>query len=245
MILETTQGDFWLNAFAWHDKADDHRLTLGELAFQRNFDIEDRLGLTPLYRAIEAHGIEVGQAAESDRRMKRPAPVGFDLSAHKGIKALLAIFGLVLGYLVIDQFIIGRFQPLESIPAWPFVAVAMLGLPIVALLSRGAPPTERAVISTLVVATLVAAAWPGTLRFNAMTAERAPTTYSAIEFGLFEPDDPELPMIDLRDAGLEEYWEQFPPGTSHSFLLLKGDAGFWQLDPTPLYHKTREFYRRR
>lgn len=245
LILETSRGDFWVNAFAWHDQADDHRMTIGELAFQRNFDIDDRLGVTPLYRALEARGIGVERDDQTDRKVNRPAPDGFDLSAHQGIKILLAIFGLTLGYLVIDQFIIGMFQPLESMPLWPFAAAAMLGLPVALLLSRGAPPTERAVISGLVVVALVAAAWPGILRFNAMTAERTPTTYSALEFGLFEPDDPEIPIIDLRDAGLDEYWEQFPPGTSHSFVLLKGDAGFWQLDPTPLYNKTREFYRRR
>jgi len=245
VILETARGDFWVNAFAWHDPGDDHRLSLGELAFQRNFDIENRLASTPVYRALEARGIGVERAGQADLKMERPAPDGFDLSAHRGIKALLALFALALGYLVIDQFIVGRFQPLESLPLWPFAAAAMAGLPVVVLLSRGAPPTERAAIGGLVVVTLVAAAWPGTLRFNAMTAEKTRTTYSALEFGLFEPADPEIPIIDLRDAGLDEYWEQFPPGASHSFVLLKGDAGFWQLDPTPLYTRTREFYRGR
>ena len=241
LVLDTAAGEKWLASFSWVDPDHDHRLRLREILFSRNLDVEQRLRDTALVRALEASGIDVemGQAGA------KPEAMGYDLSSHAGSLAMLMLFALAAGYALIDAFFLGRFKPLEPMPVSPFYLAGLAGVVLAALLGRGVPTQERVALSALTVAALVAAAWPGTLRYNALTAQPRQVTYNAVAPGVFEAPAGDFPEVDLRSEKVPEYWEQFPPGSEHDFTLLRGDAGFYQLDPGAFYRKTRAFYRQR
>jgi len=241
LVLDTPYGEKWLHSFLWVDPENDHRLRLRQMLFSRDLDVGQRLRQTPLVQALRARGIEV----ESDASGARPAAAGYDLSAHPGMLAMLVLFALAAGYAALDTFFLGRFKPLEPLPLSPLYLAALAGVVLAALLGKGAPTWERTAVGALLVVALVAAARPGMLRYNAMTAAPLDVTYTAVAPGVFGPPTADLPDIDLRAENVPEYWERFPAGSEHEFTLLRGAGGFYQLDPAPLYRNTRAFYRQR
>jgi len=237
LVLETDRGDYWLFPYVWHDPDNDHRMDLGEAMGKRRPLPAEALESTPLVRALRQHGIEILADETGDHA------TGFDLTSHTGLGAMLVMMLSIGGYAVVDQFFYGRFAPLEPLPLWPFGATAMLGLAILLPMGRGAPAVERGAVTALTLAALVAATWPGMLRYNALTTSPQTTTYITRQAGLFDPPDASMPVIDLRRADLVDYFHRFPAGSEHEFTLLRGALGIWQLDRTDLYARTRAFYR--
>ncbi|MDZ7811454.1 MAG: hypothetical protein U5L11_17155 [Arhodomonas sp.] len=144
-----------------------------------------------------------------------------------------------------DGLFLGQRQPLESVPVIPFVLAAVLAVAMVHRLGEGAPATERVAVGALTVAALVAAIYPGMLRFNAATAEPWVIGYEVVAPGRFQDPSGRFPEVDLSGKDLDEYWAEHPEGSVHEFRLFRGSAGFVQLDLRPLYEKTRAFYRQR
>ncbi len=238
LLLETERGEYWLFPYAWHDPDNDHRMTWRELMSTQMLGRGVVQTATPLEQALEQQGIEI--TADSDTRK---FSAGFDLTSHKGLGAMLVILFAAAGYAALDQFFFGQFLALEALPLWPFGATAMLAAALLLPLGQGAPKVERGVVSLLALAAVLSAVWPGMLRYNALTATPELITYITREAALFDPPDPALPTIDLRRADLVDYFAQFPPGSTHEFILLEGALGVWQLDRRDLHARTRAFYR--
>lgn len=242
LVIDTPDTEIWINPFAWlHTGRDDHRLRLGEIFRPRRLDAEKRIQDAPLFSIFREAGFEITLDATAPEGA-HPLSRGFDLTRHKGMLVQLGLLSVGGLYAIGDTFM-GTWRPLEAMPVLPFVAVGILGASLAATLGRGAPRAERLGVGALTVIALAGAVHPALLRINGMTAQPQTVQYKAVAPGRFEPVNAPLPPIDLSGKRLDEYWEQYPPGTEHPFTLLRGDAGFHQLDMEPLHARTREFYR--
>ena len=238
LVLDTEQGQKWLAAFRWHEPGADHRLGLGELFAYRKLDAAARLRSAPLVQAFETRGF----AIETDANPSSAAQ-GFDLARHKGLLALVALFSMAGLYALIDTFFVRRYLALESLPVLPFLLVGTLTALAAWRLGQGAPRLEHSVVGVLVVAACLAATQPATLRVNASTANMETHSYVSLGGGRFAAPNERLPAVDLSGLDVAEYWAAHPPGTPWDLTLLRGGAGFYQLDLAPIYERTRQFYR--
>ncbi len=242
LTLETDHENFSINPWLWVDPdQEDHRLSLSELGRLRHLAPQNLIERTRVVRALQAHGISIQQ----EESTARPFSDGYDLTNHKGLVIQLGLLTIAGLYAVGDTFFINAYKPLESMPVAPFVLAGIVGIAIAAPLGREAPRMERIGVGALTVAAMVAATYPGLIRFNAVTGETRTVQYEAVEPGLFRSPNAPLPDIDLRDKNLDAYWKEYPPGRQHPFELLSGDAGFVQLDLKPLHRRTRAFYQER
>jgi hypothetical protein len=240
LVIETEHGQTWVSPFTWFDRrGGDHRLTLKEALRARRLDPDRLVWRAALLRLMRARGITVEREQAVARRPTR----GFDLTTHRGLAVqLVALFTGGL-YALAETFFLDRYRPLEPLPGWPFALVAGAATLAVLMLGRGAPVRERLVVGALTVAALVVAVRPAMLRLNALSATPRTLAYVASAPGRFTPPVDALPLIDLHGESLDAYWSRYPPGASHEFTLLRGAAGFYQLDTAPLYARTRRFYR--
>lgn len=243
LVIETEKTEVRVAAFSWFDGAGhDHRLGLGEFFTFWNLDPARRLQSAPLIRAIEARGLEI----ENGTAGTEPAPPsGFDLAQHKGMLAQIGLLFVAGLYALGDGLFVRAYLPLGSLPIVPFAVTGAVAAFAVSKLGRGAPAVERLAVGVLAVAACVAAAYPAMLRFNAATAEAEIVGYVSLGGGRFEAPYVRLPQIDLSGENVAEYWAQYPPGAEHEFTLLRGSAGFYQLEMTPLHERTRQFYAER
>lgn len=238
LVLTTATGEYRLSPFPWFNPQRDHRLTLGELRRGQKLDVANIVRRAPLFDVFHPDDAADDTAATPD-----PGETAFDLTSHKGMAVQLVLLAGAGGYAVIDGFFLGQWRPLETVPILPFVLMAVLAFAVIPRLGQGAPRTERLAVSALTIAALVAAVYPGLLRFNATTAEPQLLQYQAAAPGLFTSRTGAFPDIDLTGTDVAEYWEEYPPGSEHEFRLLHGEAGFTQLDLGHFYAKTRDFYR--
>lgn len=239
LVIETPEREAWVAAFNWYDAdGPDHRLGLGEIVAFRRLDVVRRLQSAPLVRAVKARNLEIDIEAGTTA----PPVAGFDLTQHKGLLTQVCVFLGVGVYAVVDTFFIRSWLPLGPLPMTPFVAAAALAAIAAWKLGHGSPTLERVAVGALTVAACVAAAYPATLRLNATTAEAEVVTYLSAGAGRFEAPDERLPSIDLSGQDVPEYWALYPHGAEHPFTLLRGDAGFYQLEIAPFHERTRQFY---
>lgn len=242
LVIETDHGEKWVSAFRWHERGNkDHRLRLGELLTFHKLDAAARLRSAPLVRAIKERGF----AIETDADTAAQLSPGFDLAQHRGLLALVGVFFVAGIYALTDALFLQPYLPLETPPAAPFLLVGTLAAVAAWKLGQGAPRIERSVVGVLAVAACVAATYPAMLRLNAATARAETLPYVSMGGGHFESEGEHLPALDLSGLGVPEYWAEYPPRTRHEFTLLKGSAGFYQLELAPVYERTRRFYRDR
>ncbi|MBN1239307.1 MAG: hypothetical protein JXB36_12460, partial [Gammaproteobacteria bacterium] len=239
LVIQTVDGEFRLGPFLWIDPAaEDHRLGLGETLSFRGVDPIRRMLGAPLVRAFTDRGFEV----DVGEAVLDAGPVGYDLMRHKGMVVQIGvIFGAGL-YALADTFFVDVQKPLGPLPLAPFVLFGVVAGIAVSKLGRGAPNAERIGVGLLAVGASVAAAYPATLRFNAATADPAVAVYISAGGGRFVAPDGRLPPIDLSGEGVPEYFDEYPPGTEHEFAVLRGAAGFYQLEMAPFHARTRRFY---
>jgi hypothetical protein len=245
LVLETDEGEFKLNPFGWVDPdARDHRLGLNEVLSWRKIDTGQRIRHAPLFPIIQEQGFAIESAEDEQRQPTSPLFEGYDLTRHKGMVTQLILLAGIGGYALID-LVAGRYQPLEMVPVYPFLVAALPAAALANVLGRGAPPMERFGVGALLVIATVAATYPAMLRVNALTAEPRTLQYEAMTPGNFTPVNASTPAIDLSGRNLPEYWAEYPEGSQHEFTLMRGDAGFYQLNLAPFRARTREFYRQR
>lgn len=249
--LETDRGLFSLFVWRWFDPEDqDHRITFNELRRLRSLDFGDLLRRSPLVRALEAQGVplEDAEGAPAPGASGEGGTLGgehFDLNSHRGVQLQLGVLALAGGYALLDTFFLNPWKALEFPPVGPFVMAGLVGAVLVAPLGRGAPRIERIGVAALTVAALVAAVYPGLMRFNAATSEAQTIQYEALEPGVFHTPYADFPDLDLRSGGLEAYWARYTTGEQHDFRILEGAAGFYQINMARLHQRTRAFYRAR
>lgn len=241
--IETDRETIRLSPFPWY-RADgpDHRLGMRELSALSGADPASYIERAPVLESLRAQGIAIESARGDASAAALP---GFDLARDRGMVAQLGLLFAAGLYALVDTFFLLQYTPLAPTPLAPFALMLMVAIPLTLWLGRRAPLAERAVVSALTVIALAVAVYPGLLRFNAATAEPRVVEYVPTAPGRFRAATGEYPDIDLSDQSLSEYWAQHGSGASHPFTLLRGDAGFWQLDLVPLYERTRDYYRAR
>lgn len=240
LVIETDRDQIRLSPYFWVPReGSDHRITLWQLLRLTATDADGLIENAPLIEALRRRGIDI---ASDSVAPSTATPTGYDLGRHRGLIVQLVLFSTFGLYALIDGLFIGAFRPLEPMALAPFAATAAIGIAVVAVLGRGAPKLERAVVGLLTVATMTAAVYPALMRINALTAEPHVVTYHSVTIGRFDPPTNDLPRIDLRDLRIGEYWAQYPSGAEHDFHLIRGLAGFYQVDLDPLFVRTREFY---
>ncbi len=239
--IETDRETIRLSPFPWYRPGGpDHRLGMRELSALSGADPASFIERAPLLESLRAQGITIESARED---AADAPPPGFDLARDRGMVAQLVLLFAAGLYALVDTFFLLQYTPLAPMPRAPFALMLMAAIPLTFWLGRRAPLAERAVVGALTVAALAVAVYPGLLRLNAATAEPQVVEYVPTAPGRFRAETDEYPDIDLSDQSLSEYWAQRGPAVSHPFTLLRGDAGFWQLDLEPLYERTRDYYR--
>lgn len=239
LVVETDRGQTRLSPFSWLLRSGpDHRLTFREALPAKKPAVAELIERAPLIQVLHMRNIEIS----TDAVVPEKESTGYDLARHRGLVVQLILFFLAGLYALIDTFMINPFKALEPLPTEPFVLVGLAGVVLAFVLGKGAPIVERSIIGVMMVATLMAAVYPGLLRVNAMTAEPQEIRYQAVGTGQFVSTTPNLPALDLRSLGVSEYWSQYPDGAEHDFVLLRGAGGFYQVDLQPLYERTRDYY---
>lgn len=239
LVIDSEREQTRLAPFPWIVvDGPDHRLRFRELLRPKMIEAAKVIERAPLVQALRERGIEISsEPAPPDK-----APSGFDLARHPGMIAQLVLLFAAGLYAVLDTFFLGSFMALEPLPSGPFVIATGAGAAMAVALGRGAPQRERWMVGVLMVAALTAAVYPGILRYNAMTSEAQEVSYRAIGEGQFVPTVARLPDIDVRKLNVPGYWSEYPEGTEHSFHLMRGAGGFYQLDLRPVLTRTREYY---
>jgi hypothetical protein len=239
LVIETDPGQTRLSPFSWLLRGGpDHRLTFREALPSKKSEVAELIERAPLIQVLRMRSIEIS----TDEIVPEKESTGYDLAKHPGLVVQLVLFFVAGLYALIDAFIINPFKVLEPLPTEPFVVVGLVGVVLAFVLGKGAPIMERSIIGVMMAATLMAAVYPGLLRLNAMTAEPKEIRYRAVGTGQFVSTTPNLPALDLRSLDVNEYWSQYPDGTDHEFVLLRGAGGFYQVDLQPLYDRTRDYY---
>ena len=243
--LHTPGGVRELIPWLWLEKnGKDHRVSV--LAAMRQPDdekIRAWVADSPLIQALAAQGIDTHiEEAQTGNPLEQLPGGKFDLSSHKGMLTQLGLFFVAGAYALVDGLLLQPWEALEAPPLAPFVAAAIAAVSLAGVLGRGAPALERSAVGVLCAAALVAAVYPGLLRYNAVS-DPTPVIhdYQMVRPGVFEAADPALPALDLRHLALDEYWRALEP-PEHSFRLYRGEPGFWQLDRNYLFERTRAFY---
>lgn len=123
----------------------------------------------------------------------------------------------------------------------PLIGV-LLALPLFPVLRRHhVPMAESAGVTFLMIIAMAIAAVPFAKRLDQTLAPAAQSAaYRLVGATSLQPVQPGLPALQFPE--LKEYWAQFERGSEHSFMLVHGPLGLWQLDRGPLNEKTRDFY---
>ena len=197
----------------------------------------------PLLRQLEALGVPV-EVRESLRAtgLEPPGSALEKTPAAVAAIALLAMLGL---YALGDGLFLAPYAFAENTPLWPLAgAAAVAFVPMLALLWRSDLKREEALALAVMVAAAAAfAAWPGSMRVNALTHDHGVVerTYILEAGGELRPSDPGLPVLQAPvDRG---FWAAQPTGSEWTLHLYRGAIGAWQYDRRPLVDRVREHYR--
>ncbi len=255
--IRTELGDgHELLPYMWLERGvPDHRVSVNDIVGRTGLmtrrvprkKVEKWLHESPLLKALEDRGITLEEQPDDSLAGRALAAVrgGFDLTQHKGLLAQVVLFFGAAGYAVVDGLFLTPYMPLEPLPAGPFMAAGVATALLVASLGRDAPKLERAALGILCMIAVMAATWPGLLRYNAATADEVVLIdYRVAQPGVLQPEQARTPTADLRGYQLDDYW-QHAGDESIPLRLVRGDAGIWQLDREHFFARTRTFYQQR
>lgn len=189
--------------------------------------------------------VDICRTIAPDVALPGIAQSDFALEKHPASLAAVVAFFALVAFAVVDGVIINQYDLIGiNDVAWISPACALLAIPLYGLLARlGVPSRESIALSMLVAASIAGAVLPALKRIDQILA--GPVVSYEYEFkgqAMLEPKQSGPPKLRFRDVS--EYWEQFEVGSVHSFELVHGPLGLWQLDRSRLNEATREFYRR-
>ncbi len=171
------------------------------------------------------------------------ASATFALEKNRRSLAIVIAFFALVAYALGDA-ILGSETYVEAAPYEKFATLGTLAAFAAAVwLWRGkVPAAESILVALLFGGALGAAGYPGALRINALSDAGGLRAY---EYRLtrdrqLEPLTPGLPT--LAFPRYYDYWEQFEPGSHHTFELRKGGLGFYQINMQPVNAALRELY---
>lgn len=203
-------------------------------------EMKTRLEASPLIQALRAHNVPIeypGQAATG---------LMFDLQSRPRTNVAMIVFLGLLAYALIDTLYIDEIYVGE----YPVVIWAGAGLiaGVVALRWITDPKIPRVVsigLAAMLGLGTAAAFYPGLLRLNQLTDG---TGLVAHEYVLREhvrlvPVASDLPEVTF--TRYQDYWSQFPLGSSHRLYLRRGGLGFYQLDEAPVIEAVRAYHEKK
>ena len=170
----------------------------------------------------------------------------FAIEKNPRALAVTVVFFVLLAYALIDGAFVGRETYAQKPPfdAFVILGVAALALGALWMVRGGVPLAETVVIALLAGAAAGAAAYPGTLRLNALTDTEGLQSY---QYQL-APDLELRPLVAgppaLHFPEYYDYWSQFKAGSVHAFELRYGGLGFYQINMAPIEEDMRNFYRK-
>jgi hypothetical protein len=154
---------------------------------------------------------------------------------------LILLGGLGI-YAFVDYVFLTNYLVSGDLPLWPFVSAGLLAGALGVRLGKGTPVPERLGLAILLSIIAVVAAYPGVQRYTLV----ASPTPIAVDFNMTEPgyfEHAQYPTINLQDKNIAEYLQSLPAGQPQTFLLYESVLGFGLIDMSPVYEKTRAFYR--
>lgn len=201
-------------------------------------------------------GLNAMQSREATADMCRMIDPAFglpDLATHDfaleknkaSLYTVVAFFALG-AYAIADWAFINQNELLSTAwLIWAAPAAMLSSLPAYALLVRHrVPARESMVLSLLFSMSVPLSLVPLAQRLDAALSDGARSyPYELKEGTRLEPVEPGPPSLNFRYA--PEYWAQYEPGSQHSFSLIRGPLGLWQLEREELAQRVRAFYAER
>lgn len=223
--------------------APDHRLGLTGAFGKPKVRIETMIRQAPLVRALSE---AAGEAQVTSTPVDRSGPLAnhFNLLKHRGMVIELTLLAFLGIYAVTDYLMLTNYLVLGGLPIWPFVSAGLIAGTMGIRLGKGAPGPERLGVAAMLCIVAVAATYPGIQRYTLFAStEAVPVAYRMTEPAYFEHSS--YPAIDQRSSNIQEYWQSLQTGTDVVFPIHKPVLGFALVDMSPIYEKSRAFYRTR
>ncbi|TYC57757.1 hypothetical protein FMN52_14525 [Marinobacter sp. BW6] len=221
--------------------APDHRLGLAGAFGKPKARVEAIISEAPLVRALSE---AAGEARVASTPVDRTGPLAkhFNLLKHRGMLIELVLLSGMGLYALTDYLVLTNYLILGDLPIWPFVSMGLLAGALGIRLGRGAPGPERLGVAAMLCIVAIAATYPGIQRYTLIASpEPVPIAYEMVEAAYFQNSS--YPAIDQRDSNIREYWDSLQAGTDFSFSIHKPVLGFAMVDMSPVYEKSRAFYR--
>ncbi|MEM7283251.1 MAG: hypothetical protein AAF438_16670 [Pseudomonadota bacterium] len=197
----------------------------------RHLDPED----SAIVQYLRQHGlaIEKLQASSAD----------FDLLKNSRSKFLVVLLFCLIGYALLDV-LIAKEVYVGDYPFDVWIAISILAaLPALWAKSKQVPTSVVVALAILLVAAGAFAAYPATLRLNALLDDDGiqSVTYQRIDdANLFKPVEGNWPELRLPD---EHYWSQLEDDLTRDVMIRRGGLGFVQVNYHSLYPEIRAYYK--
>jgi len=221
--------------------APDHRMGLAGAFGKPKAQVEAIISEAPLVRALSE---AAGEARVASTPVDRSGPLAkhFNLLKHRGMVIELTLLAGLGTYALTDYLLLTNYLILGDLPIWPFVSAGLLAGALGIRLGRGAPGTERFGVATVLCIVAIVATYPGIQRYT-LIASPGPVSvaYEMTETARFEHSS--YPAIDQRSSNIQEYWQSLETGTDVVFTIHDPVLGFALVDMSPVYEKSRAFYR--
>ena len=170
-------------------------------------------------------------------------PYGYALEKNPAALSVVVAFFVLFFYALIDGFVSNPYELLNEDRVrnlMPFAIIAAVPC-YFWLTKREVPTAESGILAVLLAAVTYAATYPAIKRVDqALSDGPHRYEYRLLSNKTLEPVDAELPKLDYSFR--PEYWAQFDVGSIHTFELIHGPIGLWQLDRRPLRNAMRDFY---
>lgn len=204
---------------------------------KRNYErIRNRALASPLISALKHHNIDV----IIDEIFGN---FGFALEKNRHSLTAICLLLVFLAYFLVE-FFIGNEQYVERPELWPFgLAAIVVAIAVTVWLFIGKIPfDENMAIGSLLGVAIGAPMYPGLLRINQLSDREGLTIYQyqLVRKANFMPLSAGLPDLSFS---YDEYWQQFKPGSRHTFELRKGGLGFYQVNMATIHKDIKAYYR--
>ena len=174
----------------------------------------------------------------------------FALEKNPASLAAIVLFFSLLLFAALDGVLLNPYDLVYSRGVVGLVALllpssAVLAIPSYLLLTRNRVPSRESLVLSMVLLMGVACAIvPGMKRIDQwLSSGPLPYEYRLVEGARLQPVRSGPPTLNFTRA--REYWTQFEKNSIHSFDLIHGPLGLWQLDHSKMDEPFRRFYEER
>jgi hypothetical protein len=175
----------------------------------------------------------------------QPLPLnGYALEKNPASLTVAVAFFVLLFYALFDFIANSHELVNDDRVRWlmPFMMVAAVPC-YFWMTKRQVPAAESTALAILLGIVMSAAFYPAVKRVDQLLSDGPhPYEYRLAADKTLEPLGAEVPKLDY--AFRDDYWAQFETGSIHTFDLLHGPMGLWQVDRSGLRNAMRDFYGR-